>query len=521
MKPRLRWQQGAWVQTEPRRRISMNALYEAGGYGRRTKGWYAPSVGPNAALYGAQTVRDRARAARRNDAWAKSGIHGLVSEIVGTGIKPQSQCSKPKFRKAVEALWLRWTDESDADGVLDFYGQQALAAQTWLESGEAFVRLRTRRPTDGLSVPLQLQILEPEFCPDMYNSPSSTADVRAGVEFGPIGQRLAYWMYRFHPGSLIWLDVGSLHRVDASEIAHLYMPERPGQIRGAPHLAQVLLRLQNLDKFDDATLMRQQLSNLFTGFITRPESDEDAGVAIDPITGQSYTVDAQNMPQIGLEPGLMMEVDTPGAKIEWSQPPDAGPNYPPYIKQQLMAIAAGMELPYETLTGDLSSVNDRTVRVILSKFRRRVQQWQHHIVVQQLCRRVWLAWLDQAVLSGAIKAPGYADPEKRRDYQAVKWIPQGWAYINPVQDVQAQREAVRAGFKSRSEVVSENGYDSEAIDAEIAADNARADELGLVYDSDARWTDRAGRSLPPSIVDEQAQDKNPAATQTESKTGGK
>lgn len=489
----------------------MNALYEAAGTGRRTKGWYAPTVGPNTALYGAQSLRDRSRAARRNDTWAKSGIHGLVSEIIGTGIKPQSQCSKPKFRKAVEALWLRWTDEADADGMLDFYGQQMLAAQTWLESGEAFVRLRVRRPTDNLSVPLQLQILEPEFCPDRYDVPASNADVRAGVEFNAIGQRTAYWMYRSHPGDLAWIDVGSLHRVDAGQIAHLYLPLRPGQIRGEAHLSQVLLRLQNLDKFDDATLLRQQLANLFAGYITRPETDEDGGVAIDPITGQTYTSDGQNIPQIGLEPGLMMEVDTPGAKIEWSDPPDAGPNYPSYVKQQLMAIAAGMEIPYEMLTGDLSSVNDRTVRVILSKFRRRVQQWQHHVMVYQLCRRVWLAWLDQAVLSGAIKAPGYADPEKRRDYQAVKWIPQGWAYINPVQDVQAQREAVRAGFKSRSEVVSENGYDAEAIDAEIAADNARADDLGLIYDSDARWTDRAGIGQSPNIVEEEGQQKQQQA----------
>ena len=68
----------------------------------------------------------------------------------------------------------------------------------------------------------------------------------------------------------------------------------------------------------------------------------------------------------------------------------------------------------------------------------------------------------------------------------MKWIPHGWAYIHPVQDVQSQNMAVRSGFKSRSEVVSEQGYDSEQIDDEIAADNRRADELELQYDSDAR-----------------------------------
>ena len=54
------------------------------------------------------------------------------------------------------------------------------------------------------------------------------------------------------------------------------------------------------------------------------------------------------------------------------------------------------------------------------------------------------------------------------------------------QDVQSQNMAVRSGFKSRSEVVSEQGYDSEQIDDEIAADNRRADDLELQYDSDGR-----------------------------------
>ncbi len=68
----------------------------------------------------------------------------------------------------------------------------------------------------------------------------------------------------------------------------------------------------------------------------------------------------------------------------------------------------------------------------------------------------------------------------------MKWIPPGFAWVDPLKDIKAQIMAVRAGFKSRAEVVSEQGYDAEEIDREIAADNARADELGLEYDSDPR-----------------------------------
>ena len=46
--------------------------------------------------------------------------------------------------------------------------------------------------------------------------------------------------------------------------------------------------------------------------------------------------------------------------------------------------------------------------------------------------------------------------------------------------------AIRAGLMSRSEAISAYGYDAEDVDREIATDNQRADQLGLVFDSDPR-----------------------------------
>ena len=61
--------------------------------------------------------------------------------------------------------------------------------------------------------------------------------------------------------------------------------------------------------------------------------------------------------------------------------------------------------------------------------------------------------------------------------------------------------AIRAGLMSRSEAISGFGYDAEDIDREIAADNQRADELGLVFDSDPRYDQpSATRRLPGQIA---------------------
>ncbi len=255
-------------------------------------------------------------------------------------------------------------------------------------------------------------------------------------------------------------------------------------------LTQVLLRMFHLDKFDDATLLRQEIANLFTGFITKPAPD---GEKVDPLTGRPIVYDLQGVPMVAMEPGTMQEL-SPGEEITFNTPPGAASNYSDFIRQQLMAVAAGIGLPYEILSGDMKGVSDRALRVVLNEFRRRIQQIQHNQLVFQFCRPVWNRWLDMAVLSGAINAPRFHN--NKADYRRVKWIPQGWPYMHPVQDMQAQNLAVRSGFKSRSEVVSEQGYDSEQIDDEIAADNRRADELTLQYDSDGRQS-----SKDPSTTD--------------------
>jgi len=267
-------------------------------------------------------------------------------------------------------------------------------------------------------------------------------------------------------------------RVPAAQVLHIFEPMEPGQLRGVPRLAPVLKRLRSLDNYDDAVLFRQEVANLFAGFIKRPAPDTGQQPR-DPVTGQLLVTDRDGFtPMVALEPGTMQELG-PGEEVEFSKPPDAGNNYPDFMRQQLMAAAAGSGTPYEILTGDMREVNDRALRVVLNEFRRRLEQLQFGVYVHQLCRPVRAAWMDMAVLSGALVLEDYA--QRRREYLRTRWVPQGWAYIQPVQDVQARRMEVQAGFASRSEMVLRTGYDAETVDTENAADLIRATDLGLNY----------------------------------------
>lgn len=472
--------------------------YDAAGAGRRLAGWRPGGSGPNRANAGNANLRNRARDVARND-WAGRAIPSRwASNLVGTGIIARPKTDDASLKKRLVELWDDWVEVADADGVLDFYGLQNLVARNWIESGEVFIRLRPRREQDGLPVPLQLQVVESDLVPARDSiAPLTGNRITQGIEFDAVGRRVAYWMYRNHPGD--GLETGDLVRVDAAWVLHVYEPSRPGQLRGVSEFAPILAKLRGVGDFDDAVLERQKIANLFTGFVERPASAGEA--KIDPVTGRPIVTDLSGMPMAAMEPGTMQEL-MPGEAVKFSDPPDAGAGYGDFTRVQYQGVAAGSGLPYELLTGDLRDVSDRALRVILNEFRRHCQQRQWHILIPQLCRRVRNAWADAALLAGILKSPEW------REARRVTWVPQGWAYIHPVQDVQAQKIAVEAGFTSRSRIVTERGDDPEAIDAERTEDRARELDSGLVQ-------------LPPDPADDplvqaEVEKKNAEAAQARS-----
>ncbi|WP_316150062.1 phage portal protein [Cupriavidus sp. BIC8F] len=456
--------------------LSVVASYDAGGSGRRMRGWNAPSTGPNRAISLAPKVRDRSRDAARNDWTASAGSQRWVTNLIGTGIVPRAKRIKDKAKKeAAAALWDRWTAQSDADCVLNFYAQEALVTRSWIESGEVFARLRWRRK-GSMEVPLQVQVIESDFVPqldtDSWPGLPVGNKIRQGIEIDRLGARVAYWIYKAHPTDFAAgnINISQLVRVPADEMLHVFEPKRPGQLRGVAEFASVLARLRNVADFDDAVLERQKIANLFAAFVEKQVPTAPDG--INPITGEAVQTEADGTPVVAMQPGISQEL-LPGEKVVFSNPPEAGTTYSEYMRTQHLATAAGQGVPYELLSGDIINVSDRTLRVVIQEFRRFVEQRQWHVIIPMFCQKVRDAWVDQAVLVGALPM-SIAD-----DAKAVEWAPHGWQYIHPVQDVQGKQMEVAAGFRSRSSVIAQQGDDAEHTDVERAADLKREEELGL------------------------------------------
>jgi lambda family phage portal protein len=463
------------------------ANYDAGRQRRRLAGWTPSSVSINALLAAdGALMRNRARDLVRNNPYASSACESFVANIIGTGIKPSWLIEKdPERKDKVQKLWRRWTDEADADALTDFNGLQSLVATALFEGGECFVRFRSRKASDGLSVPLQVQLMESELLPFEDNRVAENGNVVInGVEFDQIGRRVAYHFLSQHPGDMVYFTNRAkpyVVRVPASEVMHIFRPKRPGQVRGVPWISPSIVKLWLLDQYDDAELDRKKTAAMYAGFIRSAVPEEVAGqvqaggAVNDDGTGLG-SADKEGI--VTLEPGTMQAL-LPGEELQFSAPVDVGGSYEMFEYRNILAAFAGIGVPYAFGTGDLKKVNYSSLRGAIIEYRRRLEQIQHGVMVHQFCRRVALRWLSDAVLAGALDLPGFArDPQP---YTSIKWITPKFDWVDPLKDQQAEAIAVDNGFKARSDVIEEMGYDPEETDRRIAADRAREADMKLTF----------------------------------------
>jgi lambda family phage portal protein len=454
------WASNKVAPTQPTRR------YEAASHSPRMKHWYTPVTDGTSAIQDPQTIRDRARSLVRDNPWAAKGLNSLVSNSIGFGIRCQIHCKSKTRMAQAQRLWEQWAETSacDADGIGDLYHLQALAMRAMVESGEVLIRLRPRRPEDRLPVPIQLQVIECDMIADTLQLDQQLANgntVLRGIEFDTLGRRVAYYLRKRHPGSpLAYLNPADYVRVPADEIIHLFRKDRPGQERGVSWFAPVTVTLKELAQYEDAYLVRQKLANLMCGFLIsdNPNDFEDEL--------------ATELPD--LSPGTMYAL-RPGSQIEFNTPPPAGED-PAYRDSCLRRVAAGLGVTYESLTGDLSSVNFSSARMGAQEMGRAIDGYLWQLFIPRFCNRVFQWFLDAAELqTGLITTDITAE-----------WTPPARTIVDPSKEFQSLASAVRNGFITLPEAIRRQGYDPVAVATEQAEYLAILDGLGIKVESDYR-----------------------------------
>ncbi len=245
--------------------------------------------------------------------------------------------------------------------------------------GEVFFRFCPRRLQEGLTVPLQLQMLSSEMLQLNRNElmPGSNV-IRQGIEFDAIGRRGAYHFLRRHPGDMTDPGLaGDIVRIPASEIVHIIDPVDAGQLRGVSRFAAGIVKLFLLDQYDDAELDRKKVAAMHALFSPAPAEPLDAAEGRDE--NDERTID--------LQPGQITMLE-PGEEVQTSAPADSGQTYEPFQYRTLLQVSAALGVPYAYVSNDMLKANYSNSRLALLEFRRRIEAYQQGAgpMAVQACR---------------------------------------------------------------------------------------------------------------------------------------
>ncbi|MGZ6477667.1 MAG: phage portal protein [Bdellovibrionales bacterium] len=463
------------LETKPARRS-----FQAAAFGRLVSSWVSQSTSMDAEIKGSlRAMRDRSRELGRDNDYVKGFFREFVNNIIGQGISFQSQVKKQRGKaldettnQEIELAWEDWTDKRSCHtgGTLAFQDIERLVARAVAESGEILVRKIRGQKFGESEVRFALEIIESDQLDELELARAQNGnEIRMGVEVDKWQRPVAYHVRTRHPG-----DFGGavrptrIERIPADEILHLGFKERPNQTRSVPLLHATIMRLHHMGKYEESEIVAARASASVMGFIESPDADAIA----------DGTQDGQKVSDF--EPGIFKHL-APGEKVNVPDMHRPGGQFEPFMRIMLRAAAAGTGLSYATISKDFSQSNFSSSRMDMINERdnwRILQQW----FIRNFHAEVFREWLDMAVLSGVLNLPSYEIQTTR--YRKVKWMPRGWAWIDPVKEVTAAKEAILGGLSTISTELSRQGEDVDEVFAQRAREIDLAKTHNLILDTD-------------------------------------
>jgi len=420
-------------------------------------------------------LRAKSRALIQNVPYISAGMTVRAGLTVGQGIVPKFG---GKYGEKLQALWNAQASSVskgfDADGVMTVYGMQHLVASTLDVDGEVLVRVRPRRASDGLSSPVQFQVLEIDWLDTFRTDAWNGNQIIDGKEYDALGKCVAYWLFDQHPGEVVTLKsrIGRTDskRVPAEYIYHIFAPSRPGAGRGFPRLSSVINDVRDMQLLQDAHAQRKNLEARLGALATGDLGSLDNAPKTEALESGASLGE--------LSSGGITYVGA-GMNITAFQPQSDG-SFPEYLKLNLHLICAGAGFTFEQATGILTDTNFSSARIGGLNQRKELEHIQWHVLIPQLCDPVCHAFASAAAMAGKL-GRNVVEIIPGRDYILEQSTPK-WDYVNPKDEVGATIDEIGAGLTSFSEAMRRRGDDPQIRMAELASDIAGFKAAGIWED---------------------------------------
>lgn len=302
---------------------------------------------------------------------------------------------------------------------------------------------------------IAFQLIEGDYLDDYYNVeqlPNGNR-IRMGVEIDRFRRKVAVWLFANNPsdygvdgtamydGRRIRIPILGEDPGAPVQAIHVTRSKRPEETRAVPWIVPAMSSIHMLESYEEAEVTAARVQACKHIFYERDVTAPDGT----PLEWED--VNGQLTDEI--QPAGTTELP-PGVRANLINPTQPNPNSPQFIKSKKRAIATAVNMSYNTLFGDLESVNYSSIRSgsldEREEFKMK-QEWFGDDVFDPM----FDAWLQMSILAGAI-------PFRLSDFDRIKEHIlrfRRWSWVDPKNDVETAVMALQNKLTTRSKIIAD------------------------------------------------------------------
>ena len=393
----------------------------------------------------------------------------------------------------------------DAAGMNTFTGMVRLGVAGFVMTGEILATSEWDR-SQGRPLKTCFQMVDPSRLknPDWQ---ADTKDLRRGVKVDARGKPLGYYIQRNHPNSF-WpgaydmLDFAYVPRLKPwgrPQVIHIIEQLFPDQHRGVADMVAALKRMRMTKHLQEVTLQNAVINATYCAaiesemptaeMIVAMGGDASTPEALNTAIGaylaglQKYLAGAEN---IALD-GAMIPHLYPGTSLNMKTLGTTGNLGTDFESSLLRHTAAALGMDYAEFSRDYSKMSYATAKLSTENTRRAMRSRKKN-VADRMANLMYGNVLEEMIAQGEVPLPpgftrdDFYRPLMLEAFMRCSWIGQGTGQIDELKETQAAILRIKAGLSTYESEIARLGEDWREVFEQKALEAGVIEEKGLVLD---------------------------------------
>jgi len=400
-------------------------------------------------------------------------VDTFAATVIGSGLTPHPMLDREalgldedaarSLTASQRAVFRAWYPFADASGRMSYGAIQYLKMRSLVEYGEYLVLLpMLSDPSRPYS--LACQVVSPLRLKTPVDLVAS-GTVRDGIELGPYGEPVAYWIKKSSPDARLSAlpDVSAnFARLPAKtghrwNVIHRFVPREPEQLRGVSFFGPGMKMFRDSGDYLDSELVANIVTAALALWIETGASKDPFQVAdnLKSFTETGYQRD-------GAEKAVRYQEMVPGTVMYGNRgeiphllsPNRPGQTFEPFMRKIHKTIAMSVNYPYAILFSDMDGMSFAGYRGAM------LDAWRSVMFYRQLTaegsdQAIYTMLMEEAYLRGEFSVPDFY--LKMHALTRCQWRGAPKGDIEPVKAVQADQLAIETKIKTREEAIAERG----------------------------------------------------------------